>query len=115
MVRQQVSDPDATTLLRWLQAITKGAQVSCEGKQMVLQKHSLGPSHCLAMTKDFERRHHGLAEALREAVAASNKKWKFQMGSEKAGNVINKKHDLVIFLLTARRVAFTDARFVTHF
>ena len=115
MIRQQVSDPDATTLLRWLQAITTGGQVSCEGKQMVLQKHSLGPSHCLAMTKDFERRHHGLAEALREAVAASNKKWKFQMGSEKAGHVISKKRDLVVFLLTARRVALSDARFVRNF
>ena len=108
MVRQQVSDPDATTLLSWLQAISTGGMVSCEKKQMVLLKTCQGPSFGLAMTKEFEERHRGLAEAVRTAVAASKGRWKFQKGAN-AQHVISKKRDLVIFLPTARRVALSDA------
>ena len=107
MVRQQVSDPDATTLLSWLQAISTGSMVSCERRQMVLLNFE--PSFGLAMTKEFEQRHHGLAEAVRNAVAASKRRWKSQTGA-KAQHVISRKRDLLIFLLTARRVALSDAR-----
>ena len=106
MVRQRVSDPDATTLLSWLQAISTGSMVSCERRQMVLL--NLEPSFGLAMTKEFEQSHHGLAEAVRHAVAASKRRWKSQTGA-KAQHVISRKRDLVIFLLTARRVALSDA------
>ena len=77
---------------------------------------NLEPSFGLAMTKEFEERHRGLAEAVRTAVAASKGRWKFQKGAN-AQHVISKKRDLVIFLLTARRVALSDARsgFVSSF
>ena len=60
------------------------------------------------MTKEFEERHRGLAEAVRTAVAASKGKWKIKKGAN-AQYVISKKRDLVIFLPTARRVALSDA------
>ena len=57
---------------------------------------NLEPSFGLAMTKECEKRHHGLAEAVRDAVAASKRRWKSQTAT-KAQHAISRKRDLVFF------------------
>ena len=108
LVRQRVTDPDTTTLLSWLKAISTGGMVSCEKMQMVLQKTCQGPSFGVAMSKEFQDRHRSLAEAVRTAVSASQGKWAFKTVAN-AQRVISRKRDLASFLLHARRVALSDA------
>ena len=96
LVGQRVTDPDTTTLLSWLKAISTGGMVSCEKKQMVLLKTCQGPSFGVAMSKEFQDRHRGLAEAVRTAISASKGKWKFKTGAN-AQHAISQKRDLVIF------------------
>ena len=107
MVRQRVTDPDTTALSSWVKAVTQGGLVTCSGKRMALDP-GIHSGYQVELSPDFMKKHTSLADAMRTGTAAKNSKGRWAVNSGKAGkNVheIDKKRDMVNFLLHARRVA----------
>lgn len=117
MIRKRVTDPDTTTLLSWLQAMSTGGMVSCEKQKIFLQPACMGPSCSLTMSKEFQDRHGSLAAAIRTAAINSKGKWAFDKTGKSAQKAykIFRKRDVLNFMLQERRVAYAPSALASAF
>ena len=105
MFHKRVTDPDTNSLLAWLRVVSAGGSVQCEQKNIIL-KSSVAVPMFIRMSPAFEAKHAPIAKALRSVATGKKCKWSLDLPT-KAGAVqhsIDRKRDLIDFLLQARRL-----------
>ena len=111
MIRQRIVDPDTTTLLSWLKAVSQGGLVKCAGKQMALDPGTWSNAQ-VQISKDFATKYPSLSGAIHTAAKNSKGKWGVNSSSaaktKNPKHLIEKKRDVATFLLHARRVAVAN-------
>ena len=97
---KQRETPSTDELLRWLEVVSHGGDIECEGKSWRLQP---GVRSGLEIRLDpvFVFNHPRLAGAIRSSIAASRGKW--TAGGGASSLKIKRKTDFLTMLLRARR------------